>query len=384
MTNIGPAAYHLHQQQGHLGHGYGNPPAGPSFPPSFPPQQYSQPQYSAQTQAAPVQHNYQQFQQQNLAYGNFNPQLNPSAGPLTSSGKCQTRGSPHSGACNRSCNWAAFPRLLQPVNLCADQSGHQAPQPIYTSTPYSQPVNPGSTPLSTSQSGPTSYSGSGSQQSQTMAAPSQPFFPNPMMQQRQVTANGALAQQAQLQNVVQNQNQALPPTNPQSQQSAARERARVTVLLDINTHLLQEVVSLQAQGKAGLPSAQTQQSPTKDSAASPTSATDPSNPLNQSPVDPLKPTGGKPPSPEYVECMRRLQANLSYLAAIADAKKKKEGTLPTGPAIMAPPPHLPDVTDLYKKLNALFPNASQSAINKAMAIASAQTARAQNPVQAHG
>ena len=34
--------------------------------------------------------------------------------------------------------------------------------------------------------------------------------------------------------------------------------------------------------------------------------------------------GGKPPSPEYVECMRRLQANLSYLAAIADAKKKKE------------------------------------------------------------
>jgi hypothetical protein len=82
--------------------------------------------------------------------------------------------------------------------------------------------------------------------------------------------------------------------------------------------------------------------------------------------------------------MRRLQANLSYLAAIADAKKKKEGTLPAGPAIMAPPPHLPDVMELYKKLNTLFPNASQSAINKAMAIASAQTAKSQNPVQAHG
>jgi hypothetical protein len=205
-----------------------------------------------------------------------------------------------------------------------------------------------------------------------------------MMQQRQATTSGGLPQQAQLQNAAQNQNQALASTNAQSQQSAARERARVTVLLDINTHLLQEVVSLQAQGKAGMPSAQTQQSPTKDSAASPTSATDPSNHLNQSPVDPSKPTGGKLPSPEYVECMRRLQANLSYLAAIADAKKKKEGTLPAGPAIMAPPPHLPDVTDLYKKLNALFPNASQSAINKAMAIASAQTAKAQNPVQAHG
>jgi hypothetical protein len=103
MTNIGPAAYHLHQQQGHLGHGYGSPAAGSSFPPSVPPQQYSQPQYSAQRQPAPVQHNYQQFQQQNLAYGNFQPQSNASIGSLTSSGKCQTRRSPqHAGACNRS------------------------------------------------------------------------------------------------------------------------------------------------------------------------------------------------------------------------------------------------------------------------------------------
>jgi hypothetical protein len=217
-----------------------------------------------------------------------------------------------------------------------------------------------------------------------MAAPTQPLYPNPMMQQRQGIANGALAQQAQLQSAAQNQTQASQPVNSQSPQSAARERARVTVLLDINTHLLQEVVSLQAQGKAGIPSAPTQQSPIKDSATSPTSATDPSNPLNQSPLDPAKATGGKLPSPEYVECMRRLQANLAYLAAIADAKKKKEGTLPAGPAIMAPPPHLPEVTDLYKKLNTLFPNASQSAINKAMAIASAQSAKAQNPIQGHG
>jgi hypothetical protein len=266
-----------------------------------------------------------------------------------------------------------------------DRTGYSAPQPIYTSAPYSQSIPSASTPLPMSQPGPTSHLGPGPQQSQSMAAPAQPF-PNPMMQQRQAMANGALAQQAQLQNAAQNQNQnqALPATNSQSPQSAARERARVTVLLDINTHLLQEVVSLQAQGKAGVPSAQAQQSPVKDSATSPTSATDPSNPLNQSPVDPSKATGGKPPSPEYVECMRRLQANLSYLAAIADAKKKREGTLPVGPAIMAPPPHLPDVTDLYKKLNTLFPNASQSAINKAMAIASAQTAKAQNQVQAHG
>lgn len=220
-----------------------------------------------------------------------------------------------------------------------------------------------------------------------MAAPANPFHPNAMMQQRQAMSKGPLPQQAQHQNAAQaqNQNVGLPPANPISPQSAARERVRVSVLLDINTHLLQEVVSLQAQGKAGTPSTQTQQSLIKDLATSPTSATDPSNPLNQSPIDPSRPSSsGKPPSPEYVECMRRLQANLSYLAAIADAKKKASGTLPSGPAIMVPPPHLADVAELYKKLNALFPNMGQSAVNKAMAIASAQAAKAQHPVQALG
>jgi hypothetical protein len=296
----------------------------------------------------------------------------------------KTSGTPYSKHVTLATTVPALPPLVTLVKSdTLTEPGTPAPQPIYTSAPYSQPVSSTSTPLPMSQPGPTSHPGPGPQQPPSMAAPAQPF-PNPMMQQRQAMANGALAQQAQLQNAAQNQNQALPSTNSQSPQSAARERARVTVLLDINTHLLQEVVSLQAQGKAGVPSAQAQHSPVKDSATSPTSATDPSNPLNQSPVDPSKAAGGKPPSPEYVECMRRLQANLSYLAAIADAKKKREGTLPAGPAIMAPPPHLPDVADLYKKLNTLFPNAGQSAINKAMAIASAQTAKAQNQVQAHG
>ena len=74
--------------------------------------------------------------------------------------------------------------------------------------------------------------------------------------------------------------------------------------------------------------------------------------------------------------MRRLQANLSYLAAIADAKKKVNGALPVGPAIMIPPPHLPQVTELYKKLNTLFPEAAQSNLNKAMALAAAQSQNA--------
>jgi hypothetical protein len=205
-----------------------------------------------------------------------------------------------------------------------------------------------------------------------------------MVSQRQPIPNGALAQQGHVQDSVQNQTAAQAQGNPQTAQIAARERNRVAVLLEINTHLLQEVVSLQVQGKAGVPNNQAQQSPMKDSTTSPTSATDPSHPLNNSPIDPSKPSGGKPPSAEYVECMRRLQANLSYLAAIADAKKKASGTIPAGPAIMAPPPHLPNVTELYKKLNALFPNASQSAVNKAMAIASAQAAKAQAAAEAQG
>lgn len=87
MTNIGPTAYHLHQQPGL--HGYGSSAPGPSFPPSFPPQQYSQPQpqYSTQPQQAPPQQIYQQFRQPNLTYGNLQSQPNAHLGPSTSSGK---------------------------------------------------------------------------------------------------------------------------------------------------------------------------------------------------------------------------------------------------------------------------------------------------------
>jgi hypothetical protein len=191
-------------------------------------------------------------------------------------------------------------------------------------------------------------------------------------------ANVTLAQQAQIQNAAQMARetppqQPLPQTQQQPQQqahpqgqalspqSAARERARVSVLLEINTHLLQEVVSLQAQGKAGA-TQQGQQSPT-----SPNSGTDSTNALNNSPGDPPKSAGSKQPSPEYAECMRRLQANLSYLAAIADAKKKVNGAIPAGPTIVTAPVHLPQVHDLYKKLNLLFPEAGQQSGNKASA-----------------
>lgn len=217
------------------------------------------------------------------------------------------------------------------------------------------------------------------QQNTGMAAPATPQQ-QILQQQRQQMHNTMLAQQAQLQNAANAQKAGPAPATPQSPQSAARERARVTVLLEINTQLLQEVVSLQAQGKAGVTPTQPQQSPT-----SPTSATDPSA-LNASPVDSSKQGPAKPPSQEYADCMRRLQANLSYLAAIADAKKKASGSLPSGPAIMIPPPHLTGMQDLYKKLNQLFPEASQSTVNKALAFANAQASKGQNAtsVQANG
>lgn len=148
------------------------------------------------------------------------------------------------------------------------------------------------------------------------------------------------------------------------------------MLLEINTYLLQEVVSLQAQGKAGTSPAPGQQSPT-----SPTSGADPHTPLSNSPGGETKPGAVKAPSQEFADCMRRLQANLSYLAAIADAKKKANGALPAGPAIMVPPPHLPQVHDLYKKLNILFPEAGQSTINKAMAAAIAQPGKPSTSAQ---
>lgn len=117
-------------------------------------------------------------------------------------------------------------------------------------------------------------------------------------------------------------------------QMAAREKARVTILLDINSTLLQEVVNLQASGKAGT--------------ASPSDA-------NASPTDDAAKAQGSKPSPEYIECMRRLQANLAYLATIADRAKKSGGVAPQAPAIMTPPPNVPAVHNLYTKLNELFP-----------------------------
>ncbi|KAK2798233.1 hypothetical protein FQN51_007799 [Onygenales sp. PD_10] len=143
------------------------------------------------------------------------------------------------------------------------------------------------------------------------------------------------------------------PVNALSPQQTAREKARVSILLDINSALLQEVVNLQAAGKAGNQPASQQASPVKEnSTASPTSTTDFAGSQAQN-----APGSASKPSLEYIDCMRRLQANLAYLATVADRAKKAGATAPQAPAIMTPPPNVAAVTELYAKLNELFPGA---------------------------
>ncbi|PGH23618.1 hypothetical protein AJ80_02399 [Polytolypa hystricis UAMH7299] len=145
-------------------------------------------------------------------------------------------------------------------------------------------------------------------------------------------------------------------------QVAAREKARVTVLLDINSALIQEVVNLQAAGKAGMPPTQPgsqQSSPTQETGtASPTSTADFQGAQSQN----AGPDGARPankPSQEFLECMRRLQANLAYLATVADRGKKSGAAAPQAPAILNPPPNVPSINELYAKLNELFSSQSK-------------------------
>lgn len=156
-------------------------------------------------------------------------------------------------------------------------------------------------------------------------------------------------------------NQPQVPAQPSAaqMQATARDKARVQILLDINSALLQEVVNLQAAGKAGMPPPQAA-SQSQDQSASPSPSTEQSNNTN----DASKAPTNTKPSQEYIECMRRLQANLAYLATIADRAKKSGGVPPSAPAIMTPPPSLPSMNEMYAKLNELFPGAAKGPISQ--------------------
>nr|OQO18387.1 hypothetical protein B0A51_13718 [Rachicladosporium sp. CCFEE 5018] len=120
------------------------------------------------------------------------------------------------------------------------------------------------------------------------------------------------------------------PRTPQSPSSQALEHRRIDLLLDINLDLLQEINSLQAQGKGGATSphhqAQLRAGGLSDAMA----------------------------AEEYVQCLRRVQANLAYLAPRADVQQLQKA--PPGPAHMTPPPHMPQLQAKYDLLREAFPD----------------------------
>ncbi|KMU90105.1 hypothetical protein CIHG_07915 [Coccidioides immitis H538.4] len=138
---------------------------------------------------------------------------------------------------------------------------------------------------------------------------------------------------------------------------AAREKARVTTLLDINSALLQEVVNLQSAGKTGGSNQPANPSTQEQSGAH--SPADPAVAQSQNSGPQAAKPGGKS-TQEYVDCMRRLQANLAYLATIADRAKKSGVAAPLAPAIMTPPPSMPGLNAIYAQLNELFPEAAKA------------------------
>jgi hypothetical protein len=120
--------------------------------------------------------------------------------------------------------------------------------------------------------------------------------------------------------------------SPQAQQSPgtqAREQKRVDMLLEINIELLQEINSLQAQGRGGA-----------------------MNPQHQLQLRQLN-MDDSMAAEEYIQCLRRVQANLAYLAPRADIQQAMKA--PPGPAHMTPPAHMPQLQSKYDQLRELFP-----------------------------
>ncbi|TKA61991.1 hypothetical protein B0A49_09523 [Cryomyces minteri] len=199
-------------------------------------------------------------------------------------------------------------RLMTPADV---QNQYNRQQNPYTSVPFGEtaPTSAATAPQQQLQLQPILQPS----KSMSMAAPSLPPY------------------QAQGQSVPQSTTKPIPQRSL-SPGAQARERERVSVILDINSDILHEAIRLQEEGKGGL-------------TGSDVSA-------DQNGAD------AKLPAMEYIDCMRRLQANLAYLAATVDAHHKTNSKKiePTGPAIMeASPTHSPDLVEKYGQLQKLFP-----------------------------
>lgn len=105
----------------------------------------------------------------------------------------------------------------------------------------------------------------------------------------------------------------------------------MTLLLEINAELLQEINSLQAQGKGGAQNAQ------------------------QAEQFRLKGLPDAIAAPEYLQTLSRLHANLGYCFAQSEAQNKPGAKPPHPPSYMRPPPSMPSLEQKYAKLRQLFP-----------------------------
>lgn len=129
--------------------------------------------------------------------------------------------------------------------------------------------------------------------------------------------------------------QSYSPTSPQSPGTQNREQQRISLLLEINNELLQDIDRLQAEGQGGIMNPQQLQQVRSDGQPE------------------------KPASEQYINVMRRLQANLQYLmprASQANSATPIPNNQPPGPAYLSPPPHMTALVPQYERLKALFPD----------------------------
>ncbi|KFA78083.1 hypothetical protein S40288_05455 [Stachybotrys chartarum IBT 40288] len=369
------------------GYGFGN--AAPNFNSPGPQQQVgSQP-------GQQVMYNQQQQQQQQQQFAGMNPQggFNPGANPQMmqagASGIMPNTGMPGMPANGQMPNYqqhfgaAQYGQVLPssvnaqnfspnnymmnagmqgfPMNQAMPQQHQmmqQRMQPQQMAHAMGQATTP-QRPPSTSQSTPSNSAPPQQPQFSTPQTPVQAQTPTAM----QPTSAGAATPQTPtfpINQGITHGNETAPTATPLSPGTEAQEKKRFSTLLDINHELLYESIQIQV----------TQQELKKEHAADGS-------------------TGERKPTEEenlfqqdYLQCMRRIQTNLTYLAALAD--RKSEVKVPPYPAYLSAPPlnlslrlRVPSVgpdgseqnidpqadrvqrdqsiKDLYQKLQSLFP-----------------------------
>ncbi|KAF4984864.1 hypothetical protein FZEAL_17 [Fusarium zealandicum] len=233
-------------------------------------------------------------------------------------------------------NQAGMPQQPQMLQRMSQQQQQQSPNPAamgQASTPQRPPSSAQGTPNSALPSHQGQFSTpQPPSQTHTPTSHQQPSQPQPQSQQQhQKQPSQQLPQQQQQQQqppaalstpqtptFSSNQgvavNGASTTAVPLSPGTESRDKERFSLLLDINHELLYESIQLQT----------TQQELKKEHAADGNA-------------------GDKKPSEDetslqldYMQCMRRLQANLSYMAALAD--RKPEVKVPPCPAYLSAPP----------------------------------------------